>query len=150
VRRFGLFGQDSISWLQNQDIYEGFFGIDPQTEYLVGDDVSQNRDGSSVLLNFRGGMAVNRVLPSLLRIIELNVTAADAIPGNPGTINFNLAYSNFIATSDLQTTGPLNWGPSDPTGNGPGSRLVTSQEYHNDSGSEGHNLCAEAARRVSD
>jgi hypothetical protein len=130
IRRFGLFGSDSVSWLNNQVIYDGPLGYSG-TESLTSDDVCQNHDGTSVLLNMRSTSWVGGTLGSLIRVVDLQITTADEATGNSGTITFNLAFPDLIAPGDVyerifQQTG------TQPTGFSCRAFEVTSQSYSSD------------------
>lgn len=81
-RRFGLFGSDQVSWIENRIIYSGDFGYTGAwTEYLAADDLCQNWTGSSVMLNFRKSIRTDKLLAGISRVVEINITTVDASGG---------------------------------------------------------------------
>lgn len=92
LRRFGLFGEDSVSWIENRVIYQGDFGHSTLTSYTILDsnDLCQNYDGSSVLLNFRASYGTAGTLWGLRALINLQITTADAYPGSPADVVFTV------------------------------------------------------------
>jgi hypothetical protein len=130
VRRFGLFGSDSVSWLTNQVIYDGDLGYSG-TQLLNGDDVCQNHDGSSVLLNMRFASSVAGTLGKLVRVVDLQITSTDGVAGNSGTILFTVAHPELITPDDVSESGYQQTG-TQPEGPACDSFLVTSQSYSAD------------------
>lgn len=76
-RRFGLFGEDSISALTDVVIYDGDLGY-PDVEHLAPNDFCPNWNGSSILCNMRiNAIQPNdKSLPFLNRVVELQLSGA--------------------------------------------------------------------------
>ena len=129
--RFGLLGSDPVSWVDNRLIYEGDFG-QTITEYLYGDDICQNHDGSSVMLNTRELPISSAYLGKLIRVIEVNITSHDVIPDDEGTIDFVVSFTDYIATGDVDTLEENSIGVQPTGGHTCGTMEVTSREYHPD------------------
>jgi len=127
-RRFGLFGQDSVSWIKNRQIYLGNFG-EVFSENLDYDDLCQNWDGSSVLLNLRSLPARPGYLATLTRIVDLAITTRDAIPGNDTDVAFSVAHGYLIDTADLYVHEYASWGSQPSGGYACGMMSVASVQY---------------------
>jgi hypothetical protein len=114
--RFGLFGQDSVSWITDRTIYTGDFGKSHSSdEILWGDDVCQNFDGSSVMLNYRVLLPSQpNTVEDLTRIVELNITTSDAVPGNPSDVSFAVGYSDALARDDVSQTITTSYDTTSP------------------------------------
>ncbi len=131
IRRFGLFGDDPVSWVQNRLIYNGDFGRQPvQNISIAPDDICQNHDGSSVLVNFRlVGATPTQALQDLWRVVDVTVTSSDA--GSENNIQFDVGYSELVTPDDVDVVDMGEWGDNSSPG-ATETLIASSVEHHVD------------------
>jgi hypothetical protein len=130
VKRFGLFGSDPVSWIENRVIYTGDFNYQGiALESIGGDDVCQNNNGSSVLFNFRKQSGRLGTLYDITRIVELNLSTSDTYPGSPNDLTFNVSFSDRIGINDVVKITNTSYGSSSETGDPCNYVEVTVAEY---------------------